>query len=431
MRIVYVSQYFPPEMGAPSARVHELAREWVRLGHEVTVVTAFPHHPTGVKRPEDRHVLTRRERHDGIDVVRTYVWAAANRGTAMRMVSYASFMASAATIGRARMPRADVVIATTPQLLCAVAGYGMARTSRTPFVLEVRDLWPESLLAVDAMGENAVVRGLRRVAAHLYEHADRVVTVGEGYRRKIHELYGLPLDRMDVIPNGIDTSLFVPGPRDNEVRRQHGWGDKFVILYLGTHGMAHALDKVLEVARTMQSEPDKHFVFVGEGAEKERLRRLATAWRLPNVEFIDQQPKSRVPLYYAACDLGLVTLRDTPLFQEVLPSKIFEYLGMERPIVLAVGGEARSLVESAGAGRYVPPEDVGAMTDVIRTLSSDRAELADMGRRGRSHVLEHYDRSVLARRYLEVLRGGSRAPSGKVDTTNRTLPLEVRSIRSV
>jgi len=403
MRILYVSQYFPPEIGAPAARVHELSREWARLGHEVTVLTAFPHHPAGIKRPEDRGVLERRERIDGIDVLRTYVYAVPNKGTVKRMASYASFMLSAAALGPLRLGSPDVVLATSPQLLCAAAGYSLSRSFGVPFVFEVRDLWPESILAVDAMGDNVIVRGLKGLARFLYRSCDRIVTVGEGYRRSIHQLYAVDNRKMSVIPNGIDPSLFSPLPRENEIRREYGWNDKFVLLYLGTHGMAHALDKVLEAAKRLQEQRRIHFAFVGDGAEKENLKRRAAAEQLTNVQFIDPQPKARVPLFYAACDLGLVTLRDTSLFQEVLPSKIFEYLGMERAIVLSVGGEARRLVEAAGAGEYVPPENVEAMVSCIRKLSQDTARLDEMGKQGRAYVLEHYDRGALAKRYLDIL----------------------------
>ena len=403
MRILYVSQYFPPEMGAAAARVHELSREWVRRGHRVEVVTGFTHYPLGVKSAADRWCLTRREDKDGIGVIRTYVYATANKGVVKRMLSFASFLTSAIVIGALRARRPDVVVATSPQLLCALAGYVLARIKRAPFVFEVRDLWPESILAVEAMGDNFVVRRLQDLVRHLYRRAQRIVTVGEGYRRSIAKLYGVPLERMEVVTNGIDGELFVPGPAENEVRREYGWGKRFVIMYLGTHGMAHALHKVLEAARALSEDRDKLFVLVGEGAEKDRLKRLAAEWKLPNVQFIDQQPKARVPLFYAACDLGLVTLRGTPLFQEVLPSKIFEYLAMERPLLLSVDGEARRLVEAAGAGEFVPPEDVEAMVAAIRRAAADRARLVAMGRRGREYVLAHYDRRALAGRYLELL----------------------------
>lgn len=403
MRIVYVSQYFPPEMGAPAARVYELAKEWVRRGHEVTVLTAFAHHPTGEKAARDRAVLTRRETVDGIRVLRTYVYAAPNQGTARRMLSYASFALSALVIGRLRLPRPDVLIATSPQLLCGLAGYGLARAFRVPFVFEVRDLWPESILAVDAMADGPFIRTLKGVARFLYHHCEQVVTVGEGYAREIADLYGVARERISVIPNGIDTALFTPLPRANAVRQQCGWGDRFVVMYVGTHGMAHGLHHVLEAAKLLRGEPDKLFVFVGEGAEKANLRRQAKAWGLANVQFIDQQPRGQIPMFYAACDLGLVTLRKAPLWRGVLPSKLFEYLGMERPVLIAVDGEARKIVETAAAGEYVPPDDAQALAQVTRRLSQDRTRLAAMGQRGRQYVIQHYDRQVLAAEYLEIL----------------------------
>ncbi|HLA85572.1 MAG TPA: glycosyltransferase family 4 protein [Thermoguttaceae bacterium] len=404
MHILYVSQYFPPEMGAPSARVYDLAKQWVRQGHRVTVLTAFPHHPVGVKRPEDRGVITRRETVDGIDVVRSYVFAAPNRGTVKRMISYASFMISAAVIGLFRVRKPDVVIATSPQLLCGAAGYALARLKRRPFIFEVRDLWPESMLATEVVkSENFVVRGLKRLSRHLYRHCDRIVTVGEGYARGIHELYDIPRDRMSIVPNGIDTDLFVPSARDNDIRAEYGWGDRFVSLYLGTHGMAHALETVLETARSFRDDPTKLFVLVGEGAEKDKLKALAAEWRLDNVQFIDQQPRDRVARFYAACDVGIVCLRKSPRFEEVLPSKIFEYLGMERPIILSVQGEAAKLIQEADAGVCVPPEDARAMAQAVDELARRPDRLAQMGRNGREYVREHFDRRNLAKKYLDIL----------------------------
>ncbi|MEK7469140.1 MAG: glycosyltransferase family 4 protein [Planctomycetota bacterium] len=408
LRILYVSQYFPPEMGAPAARVHELSREWVRLGQDVTVLTGFAHHPTGVLAPQDRGRFTRRERIDGIDVIRSYVWATPNRGTVKRMASYASFMLSAAVIGAVRAKRPDVVIATSPQLLCGCAGYAVARRFNAPFVFEVRDLWPESIMAVGAMDENVIIRTLRGVASFLYRNADQVVTVGHGYRDEIHARYGLPVESMQVVPNGVDPNLFVPGPRANAAREKYGWGDRFVAMYLGTHGMAHALGSVLQAAKRLESKRDILFVLVGEGAEKESLKAQAARENLTNVQFIDQQDKEHVRLLYAASDVGLVTLRNTPLFQGVLPSKIFECLGMERGIILTVDGEARRLVESAGAGVFVAPEDPAALAAAVADVATNRERLDEMGRRGRSFVLAHYDRAKMASRYLEILQGVAR-----------------------
>lgn len=403
MRILYVSQYFPPEMGAPSARVHELSREWVKLGHKVSVLTGFANHPTGHKSPEDRFRLTRRSEINGIDVIRSYVWATPNKGVIKRMISYASFMISASLIGSVRAVRPDVVVATSPQLLCALSGYMLAGRFRVPFIFEVRDLWPESILAVEAMNDSATIRALKKLALFLYTNSHRIVTVGNGYKKEICERYPIRAERIEVVPNGVDADLFVPGPRDNEVRKEFGWGDKFVILYLGTHGMAHALHVTLEAADRLKNLGKLLFVFVGEGAQKEDLKEFARQKRLKNVQFIDHQPKSRVPLFYSACDIGLVTLRNAKLFQNVLPSKIFEYLGMGKPILMSVDGEARSLLAEAEAGWYVPPENAEALTEAILNAYRHQEILGEMGERGRQFVLAKFNREVLAADYLEIM----------------------------
>ena len=210
MRILYVSQYYPPEACAPATRVCELAHEWSRRGHQVTVLTAFPHHPHGTKRVQDRRVIHRSERDGPVRLVRTYVLAARNAGFLLRALSYCSFMLSAILIGTWRVGRPDVVIATSPQLLTAIAGWWISRVKRVPFVMEVRDLWPESIIAVGAMREGAAVGFLRGIARWLYRSADRIVTVGAGYRRQILQRYPIVPERVEVITNGVKIERFRP-----------------------------------------------------------------------------------------------------------------------------------------------------------------------------------------------------------------------------
>ncbi|MBI3469253.1 MAG: glycosyltransferase family 4 protein [Planctomycetes bacterium] len=402
MRILYVSQYFPPEPCAPAARVSELSRHWAETGHEVTVLTAFPHHPTGVKRPEDRGLIVREERHGPIHVVRSYVWAAPNEGTVPRILSYLSYMCSAIFVGATRLRRPDIVVATSPQLFCAVAGWVLSVLMRCPFVFEVRDLWPESVTAVGAMGDGWLVRWAKRLAAFLYRQADHIVTVGEGYRDGLVREYEVSPDRISVIPNGADVKLFQPESGD-QLRAELGLSGHFVCLYLGTHGLAHALDKVLDAASLLADDPEIRFVFVGEGAEKKSLLRGAADRKLHNVQFLPAQPKHRVPEFYAAADVCLVPLRRVPLFAEVLPSKIFEIMAMERPVVLSVDGEARRLVERARSGVVVGPEDAPALASAIRRLKADPQMRHAMGLAGRCFLLRHYTRAELADRYLELL----------------------------
>ncbi|MGL5098084.1 MAG: glycosyltransferase family 4 protein, partial [Planctomycetia bacterium] len=371
MKILYVSQYYPPEIGAPSARVSELSREWAKRGHDVTVLTAFPHHPHGVKRPEDRWTLTRRETdpvEPTVTVVRTYVYAARNAGFLWRTLSYVSFMLSAVFVGLFRVGRPDVVVATSPQLFTAVAGWCLARLMGVPWVFEVRDLWPESIVTVGAMKEGFLVTRLKGLAAFLYRAADGIVTVGDGYRRRILQDYAVDPAKFAVVTNGVDLGRFRFDQAERDtVRTTRGWSEETVALYLGTHGMAHGLDFVLEAAHRLRDAVVDgrrlRFVFVGDGAEKASLERQARERGLANVTFLPQQGKDAVVGLYAAADVCLVPLRKVDLFRDVLPSKLFEIMGMERAILLSVDGDARAEVERAGAGLFVEPENIDALVD--------------------------------------------------------------------
>ncbi len=403
MRILYISQYYPPEMGAPAARVSELARAWAEEGHQVTVLTAFPHHPHGVKRPEDRGVLSRRETDGAVQLVRTYVFAARNAGFLKRTLSYLSFMFSAILIGVWRVGRADVVIATSPQLFTGVAGRVLGWLKRAPFVFEVRDLWPESIVTVGAMRENLAIRLLKRLAAGLYRTADRIVAVGPGYKRRIVSLYPVSPSKIDVVTNGVDLDRFRFLPLERvRVRADHGWEGKSVLLYLGTHGMAHGLDLLLDAAERRPGR-DEVFVLVGDGAEKPALERRARERGLSNVVFLPPQGKDAVVGLYAAADVCLVPLRKSELFTDVLPSKIFEIMGMRRPVLLSVDGDARQVVEEAGAGLFAEPENVEAFCTALDRLLADDELRERMGRDGRRHVERFYSRQVLAAQYLYLL----------------------------
>lgn len=404
MHILYVSQYFPPEPGAPAARVSELARAWVQAGHQITVLTGMPHHPTGIVPPEYRRRVLVSEDFHGVRVVRTWIYAAANRGRLRRSLAYASFAASAALWGQFHVGRPDVLVATSPQFLCAVAGHAIARTRSLPFVFEVRDLWPESIVAVGALSAgHPVVRGLTLVEEHLYRRADRIVVVTDSFGTRLRQR-GVPAHKIEVVKNGVDLDRFVPGSHDTPLRERLGFAGKFVVGYVGTHGMAHGLDSVLDVAAALRPHDRIRFLFVGEGAERQRLQARAKNEALENVVFLGALPRDAMNEVYATSDLCLVPLRKSELFQTVLPSKIFEILGMARPVLLSVDGEARALVEASGGGVFVPPEDVPAMTEAILRLAQEPAACQDMGERGRAYVKQHFDRKQLAARYLEILQ---------------------------
>ena len=403
MRILFVSQYFPPEPGAPAARVSELTRAWARAGHEVTVLTGMPNHPTGVVPQEYRRRALIREDFHGVHVVRTWIYAAANRGRLRRSFSYASFSLSAALWGQLHVPRPDVLVATSPQLLCGAAGRLIAGMRRVPFVFEVRDLWPESIVAVGALASgHPVVRGLTVVEEHLYRAARAIVVVTDGFREKL-AARGVDPAKILVLKNGVDLSRFVPAERNTALRDRLGFGDRFVAAYVGTHGLAHALDTVLDAAKRLRSRDDLRFLFVGDGAERARLEERARREGLGNVTFLGALPRDAMTEVYATSDVCLVPLRKTALFMTVLPSKIFEILAMERPIVISVDGEARALVEASGGGTFAPPEDAEALVRSIEELAADPRRRAEMGQRGRAFVTREFDREVLAARYLQIL----------------------------
>ncbi len=403
MKILYVSQYFPPEMCAPAARVFELSREWVKLGHEVTVLTGFPNHPIGVVPPEYRGQLLRRETVDGIHVVRTPIYAAPNKGFFRRVANYLSYGASASLVGPFLTECPDVLVATSPQFLAAAAGWWLAALKRVPFVFEVRDLWPRSIVEVGAMKpDSCIIRLLEKMERFLYRRADRIVTVTDSFIDAIRS-HGIDRGKISVVPNGVDLELFRPRPRV-EARRAVGLSEGFVATYVGTHGMAHGLDLVLDAAKRVRDRGIR-FLLVGEGAEKSALKARASAEAIGNVQFWDQQPRDRIAQIIAASDVCLALLRDKPLFRKVIPSKIFEFMGAGQPILTTVDGESRAIVERAGAGVFSPPERVGAFTDNIMTLARMPRLREALGRSGRSYVETHYSRPVLARGYLGILEG--------------------------
>lgn len=419
MRILYVSQYYPPDIGAPSARVSELAREWSTAGHDVTVLTAFSHHPHGKRLPEDRWRWWRWEQDGSVRVLRVSLYAAANAGFFWRIVSFLSFMLSAMLYGTLMAPKTDVVIATSPQLFTGVAGWWLALMRRARFIFEVRDLWPESIVSVGAMRPSRVIRGLERLTQWLYDTADRIVVVSEGYRGHITEKYGIDSSKIDVISNGVDPRKFQLDPKDRaRTREQLGCQDELLVLYLGTHGMAHGLDVVLEAAERLQrpqacatNDRPVRFLLIGDGAERSRLVDMAQQQRLSNVMILGPQDRDRVVSFYAAADICLVPLRRLQLFEQVLPSKLFEIMAMQRPLILSIQGRAKALVEKAAAGVTIPPEDPEALATAITSLAACSAAREEMGRRGRELVLAHYDRRKLATAYLRLLQRECAAPA--------------------
>jgi colanic acid biosynthesis glycosyl transferase WcaI len=407
VKILYVSQYFPPEMGAPAARAAELSKHWARMGHEVTVLTGFPNHPTGVVPTEWRERLrglVYREQVDGVHIVRTWLWPLPNRKAHERIRNYVSFCLSSAVTGL-ELDQPDVVIATSPQLLVALSGWWLAWWKRVPFVFEVRDLWPESLAAVGAGTAGGLLhRVLASIAGFLYRRANHIVVVTSAFKDHLIRHWQVPEKKISIVENGVETDLFRPDPSAGEVRRHLQLENGFLICYIGTMGMAHGLETLIDAAQKLQSvQPAATFLLIGEGAEKERIVQLAAHRGLKNIRILDQQPRERIPAYISAADVCLVILKKTELFKTVIPTKLLEYMACERPVIVAVDGQARKIVEEANAGIFVEPEDSDALIKAIQELAESPEKRREMGASGRQYIISKLSREKTARDFITVL----------------------------
>jgi len=413
-------------MGAPAARAAELAQHWAAAGHEVSVLTGFPNHPTGVVPAEWRGRLRRLVYHErifpssnspaqngSVDVFRTWLWPLPNRKAHERMRNYASFCVSAALRGLA-IPRPDVIIASSPQLLVGLSGWWIAFVRQIPFVFEVRDLWPESLTAVGIGDENSLLhRALSTVAEFLYKRSDRIVVVTPAFQEHLMRHWRVPAEKIAVVENGVETDLFVPAPpaANHALRRELAVEGKFLVCYIGTMGMAHGLETLLEAAHQLQRQSaNVQFLLVGEGAEKERIKGLAQSRGLSNLRFLDQQPRERIPAFISASDACLVLLKKTDVFKTVIPTKMLEFMSCARPVILGVDGQARQIVEDAGAGLVIEPENAAALVNAITQLSANRELGTALGQKGREYILRNFSRDYTAGKYIDVLRSLLRQP---------------------
>jgi glycosyltransferase involved in cell wall biosynthesis len=406
-------------VNAPATRTFEHCRQWVREGHEVHVVTCIPSHPAGVPFPGYRSRWYHREIHDGIVVHRVWTWLAANRGVLKRTVNFLSFVPTA-VLRALRLGRFDVVVGTSPQFFCAVAAWMTAAASRTPWIFELRDLWPESIHAVGAKRRYMPMRLLERLELRLYRSAHVVVALSQAF---IEDLVRRGIDRSKLafVPNGIDVAFWAAGSRPRG-RAILGAGDEDVLVsYVGTIGMAHDVGTIVDAAARLgvpAAGRKIRFAIVGDGAELPVLR--ARAAGLDHVRFTGLMPREQMPDLLAASDVMLVTLKRADTFKTVLPSKMFEAMAAARPILLAVEGEAQTVLERSGGGVAVPPGDAAALAAAIEHLASDRESRERLGDAGRRFVDSAFNRRVWASRFLQIL--GRTRVSGTIDAVAEPRP---------
>ncbi len=401
--ILFLTDNFPPETNAPANRTFEHAREWVDAGHRVTVITCAPNFPQGKVFEGYRNWLWQQEDISGIRVIRVWSYMTGNAGFALRVLDFMSFMVSgffAALFVR----KADVVVGTSPQFFTAVASWAVAAIKRRPFVFELRDLWPESIRAVGAMRQGWALALLERLELFLYRRSSAVISVTRSFKQ---DLIGRGIDgeKIHVVTNGVDTKRFRPRPKDAEIAAELGVEGCFVAGYIGTHGMAHALDTLLDAAAILQEDPaaaDIRMLFLGHGSAREALMARAVDMGLTNAIFCTSVPRHDVPRYWSLLDVSLIHLRGTELFKTVIPSKMFECMGMGIPILLGVQGEAAEILRQSGAGIAFEPEDSQQLAEQLKSLFRDPQMLKEMSSLGISAAKE-YDRTSLAHSMLGIL----------------------------
>lgn len=407
MHILFLTENFPPETNAAATRVYERALYWVKAGHQVTVLTCVPNFPLGKVFDGWTNRWRQVQMMDGIRVVRVKSYISANEGFAKRTLDFVSFMASAFVQGLFEK-RPDVVVATSPQFFAAVGGWALAATRswfglrKLPFVFELGDLWPRSITAVGAMKQSPVIRALEWLELFLYRRSAAVVALTHAFKADLIRR-GIPASKIAVVINGVDLPRYAPRPRDAELAAQWGLEGKFVLGYVGTHGMAHGLINVLDAAEHLRGDDRIRFLFVGAGAEREMLMAEAARRSLPNVVFQGMQPKEMMPRIWSLCDVALVHLKDDPTFAEVIPSKIFEAMGMGLPLLLvSPEGEASKIVLDDQAGLWVPAAQPQALADAASRLCAEPG-LRDGLAAASLEAAPRHSREYQARRFIDAL----------------------------
>jgi glycosyltransferase involved in cell wall biosynthesis len=403
MHILFLTDNFPPEGNAPATRTYEHACEWVKLGHKVTVITCAPNFPEGRVFEGFNNSFYSRSMMDGIAVIRVKTFISSNEGFVLRILDFISFMFSSFFAGLFQL-RVDVIVATSPQLFTAVSGWALSAIKRKKFVFELRDIWPASITAVGAMEESFAIKLLEKLEMFLYRRADSIVSVTNSFKKELVER-GIKAEKISVVLNGVDLTKYQPVVEKNkELSEQYQLEEKFVIGYIGTHGMAHALEHVIDAAELLKANDNICFIFAGGGAAKEKLVTLVEEKQLKNVVFIPRQSKEIMPAIWSLCDVSLISLRDAALFKSVIPSKIFESMGMGLPMLAAIPqGEASEIIELANAGIVCKPENGHELAQKISELSSSDALLTQY-QTNSLNAAPKYDRKVQACLMLNQLK---------------------------
>jgi glycosyltransferase involved in cell wall biosynthesis len=398
MKILFLTDNFPPESNAPANRTFDHCVEWVKKGADVTVITCNPNFPKGKLFDGYKNKLYSKEMLSGIKVIRVWSFITSNRGTLKRILDYISFALT--SFFASFFVKTDIIVATSPQLFTAFSGLLVSLFKGKPWVMEVRDLWPESILAVEAMKTNGLLNKLQSLVDFLYLDASMIIVVTDSFKKRI-ATDEIALNKIKVIKNGVDQTKYYPKEPNEELLKQYDLKNKFVIGYIGTHGMAHNLDFILDCALQV-TDPSVQFLFIGDGAFKTRLETKKEELNIKNVLMLDSIPSAEVPNYISLLDVALVQLKKSVTFEAVLPSKIFENAAMGKPILLGVEGEAKELIQNYNAGLCFEPENEQEFLTKVKSFQTDPKQYIELVS-GALKLAGDYKRSTLANEMLKHL----------------------------
>jgi len=400
MKILFLTDNFPPEVNAPATRTYEHCIEWIKdKDVEVTVITCTPNFPHGKVYDGYKNKFFQKENIDGIEVIRVWSYITSNSGFIKRVLDYVSYAFMAFLVGL--FQKHDVIVATSPQFFTTWAGWALSKVKRKPWVFELRDLWPETIKTVGALKQGKIIDTLEKIELALYRSSDRVVAVTDAFKINLINR-GIDANKIEVVTNGSNMEFFSPRKRDDELLDSLKLKDKFIVGYIGTHGMCHGLDFVVNALAQIEDE-SIHFLFIGDGAMKCKIVDISNSLALKNITFVDAISKEEVPKYLSICDVSLAPLKKEDNFKNVIPSKIFEAASMEKPTLLGVEGEAQKIIEKYGAGVCYEPENEKDFIQKLYILKEDKKIYASC-QEGCQKLALNFDRKSLAEKMLEILK---------------------------
>ncbi len=401
MKIIFLTQYFPPEVGAPQNRIFELARLLVQRGHEITVITGMPNYPAYEIFDKYKGKIKHIEEVDNIRVVRTWLYVSKNTGFIPRLLNYFSFTLSSLLIGSLYVGKHDVVITESPPLFLGASGYFLSILKGAKYIFNVSDLWPESAVKLGVLKNKYLIKLSTWLEEFSYKKSSLITGQTQGI---IDDINRRGYKNTYLLTNGVDTELFKKENKSNELLEQFGVEGKFNVCYAGIIGIAQGLDVILEVADLLKNYKEIQFLLIGEGPEKNRLIEKANDFDLNNIKFLPLQPKKNMPSIIASMSATIVPLKRLDLFKGALPSKMFEALASELPIILAVEGEAKVLIERSGGGITVEPENAKEIAEAILKLYNNPSLVTKLGKSGREFVEKYYSRNIIVDKFEKELK---------------------------